>query len=260
PASREDALRPLRARNRPEPELGSTARGRRRPRPDDRVRRRRRNRRRRRGRPRRPPPPPPPEPPRPDPPAPPARRARRGRPRARRGGGRARARRRRGGRRGRDLARLVELLVLRAPDRDPARAPSGALRSAGEDALTRLRPLGLGRAAAVFGAAVAFPFLVTPDWLVHLGLLTFMYPRLATAWNLFSGFTGYISLGQAAFFGIGAYTLAITFEHVSIGSGYRPFYFLPLIGLAVALTSLPVAWVALRTRAMTFAIVTLMFL
>jgi branched-chain amino acid transport system permease protein len=126
--------------------------------------------------------------------------------------------------------------------------------------LTRLRPLGLGRAAAVFGAAVAFPFLVTPDWLVNIGVFTLMYAGLATAWNLFSGFTGYISLGQAAFFGIGAYALAITFEHVSIGGGYRPFYFLPLIGLGVALASLPVAWVALRTRAMTFAIVTLMFL
>jgi branched-chain amino acid transport system permease protein len=126
--------------------------------------------------------------------------------------------------------------------------------------LTRLRPLGLGRAAAVFGAAIAFPFLVTPDWLVNIGVFTLMYAGLATAWNLFSGFTGYISLGQAAFFGIGAYALAITFEHFSIGSGYRPFYFLPLIGLAVALASLPVAWVALRTRAMTFAIVTLMFL
>jgi branched-chain amino acid transport system permease protein len=126
--------------------------------------------------------------------------------------------------------------------------------------VTRLRPIGLGRAAAVFGAAIAFPFLVTPDWLVNIGVFTLMYAGLATAWNLFSGFTGYISLGQAAFFGIGAYALAITFEHVSIGGGYRPFYFLPLIGLAVALASLPVAWVALRTRAMTFAIVTLMLL
>jgi branched-chain amino acid transport system permease protein len=87
-----------------------------------------------------------------------------------------------------------------------------------------------------------------------------MYAGLATAWNLFSGYTGYITLGQAAFFGIGAYALAITFNHVSIGGGYRPFYALPVIGLAVALASLPVAWIALRTRAMTFAIVTLMLL
>jgi branched-chain amino acid transport system permease protein len=87
-----------------------------------------------------------------------------------------------------------------------------------------------------------------------------MYAALATSWNLFSGYTGYISLGQVAFFGLGAYTLGILFQHISIGSGYRPFYVLPLIGLGVAIVSIPVAWVALRTRAMTFAIVTLMIL
>ena len=126
--------------------------------------------------------------------------------------------------------------------------------------MSRIRPIGVARAAVVFGAGVAFPFLVTPDWLVNIGVFTLMYAGLATAWNLFSGYTGYISLGQAAFFGIGAYTLAITFNHVSIGGGYRPFYVLPLIGIAVGLASVPVAWVALRTRAMTFAIVTLMLL
>lgn len=126
--------------------------------------------------------------------------------------------------------------------------------------MRRIRPLGLARAGLVFGIGVAYPLVVTPDWLVNIGVFTLMYAGLATAWNLFSGYTGYISLGQAAFFGIGAYALAITFEHVSIGNGYRPFYVLPLIGLGVGLASLPVAWVALRTRAMTFAIVTLMLL
>jgi branched-chain amino acid transport system permease protein len=120
--------------------------------------------------------------------------------------------------------------------------------------------VGVVRAAAVFGILIAFPFLVTADWIVNIGVFTLMYAGLATAWNLFSGYTGYISLGQAAFFGIGAYALAITFNHISIGNGYRPFYVLPLIGLGVAVASLPVAWVALRTRAMTFAIVTLMLL
>jgi branched-chain amino acid transport system permease protein len=87
-----------------------------------------------------------------------------------------------------------------------------------------------------------------------------MYAALATAWNLFSGYTGYISLGQVAFFGLGAYTLGITFEHVGAGSGWNPFWALPLVGIAVATASLPIAWIALRTRHMTFAIVTLTLL
>ena len=118
----------------------------------------------------------------------------------------------------------------------------------------------LGRGALFAGAATAFPFVVHAAWIVNIGVLTLMYAALATAWNLFSGYTGYISLGQAAFFGLGAYTLAIVFEHVGIGSGYNPFYALPLVGIGVALASLPVAWIALRTRHMTFAIVTLTLL
>ena len=116
------------------------------------------------------------------------------------------------------------------------------------------------RAAVFVGAAVAYPFVFHAAWLVNIGVLTLMYAALASSWNLFSGFTGYITLGQAAFFGIGAYALGITFEHVGIGAGLNPFYALPIVGAAVAFASLPVAWIALRTRAMTFAIVTLTLL
>ena len=76
---------------------------------------------------------------------------------------------------------------------------------------------------------------------MNIGVLTLMYATLATAWNLFSGYTGYISLGQVAFFGLGAYTLGISFEHFGIGSGYNPLFALPLVGAGVALASLPVA-------------------
>jgi branched-chain amino acid transport system permease protein len=119
---------------------------------------------------------------------------------------------------------------------------------------------GLLRAGLFLAAGIAFPFLFPAAWLVNIGVLTLMYATLATSWNLFSGYTGYITLGQVAFFGLGAYTLAITFEHFGIGTGYNPFYALPLVGAGVAFASLPVAWIALRTRAMTFAIVTLTLL
>ena len=119
---------------------------------------------------------------------------------------------------------------------------------------------GLARAGLFAAAAIAFPFVFSPAWLVNIGVLTLMYAALATSWNLFSGYTGYITLGQVAFFGLGAYTLAIVFQHVGIGAGYNPFYALPLVGLGVAFASLPIAWIALRTRAMTFAIVTLTLL
>jgi branched-chain amino acid transport system permease protein len=126
--------------------------------------------------------------------------------------------------------------------------------------VSRSTAAGLARGAAFAGLGIAFPFVFQAAWIVNIGVLTLMYAALATAWNLFSGYTGYITLGQAAFFGLGAYTLGIAFEHFGVGSGYNPFYALPLVGAGVALASVPIAWIALRTRHMTFAIVTLTLL
>jgi branched-chain amino acid transport system permease protein len=137
-----------------------------------------------------------------------------------------------------------------------------------------LRPVGVVRAVVILGAMAAFPFVFSEHWLVNIGIFTLMYCALATAWNLFAGYSGYISLGHVAFFGLGAYTVANLFStsspihgssttqtaFLSIGSGYRPFYILPLVGIAVGLVSLPLGWIALRTRAITFAIVTLTML
>jgi branched-chain amino acid transport system permease protein len=132
-------------------------------------------------------------------------------------------------------------------------------------------PAGIVRAVVILGAMAAFPFVFGQHWLVNIGIFTLMYCVLATAWNLFAGYSGYISLGHVAFFGLGAYATANLFStssplhgsggaYLSIGSGYRPFYFLPLVAIAVAIISVPIGWIALRTRAITFAIVTLTLL
>ena len=126
--------------------------------------------------------------------------------------------------------------------------------------MSRFRPLGLVLAVVVFGALVAFPFLVPANWIVNIAIFTLMYAGLATAWNLLGGYSGYVSLGHVAFFGIGAYAIAIAFQHGGIGNGYVPFLVLPLVGVGAALVSIPIAWVAFRTRGSTFAIVTLTFL
>ena len=120
------------------------------------------------------------------------------------------------------------------------------------------------RAAAAIAAFLALlaglPFVVTAPWVMTIALFTLMYAVLASAWNLVGGYAGYPSLGHAAFFGLGAYTEAIWFEHHGIGSGLAPFAVLPLVGLAVAAAGLPVAWIAMRTRSDVFAIVTITLL
>jgi branched-chain amino acid transport system permease protein len=124
----------------------------------------------------------------------------------------------------------------------------------------RISGAGVGRAAVIFGALVALPFLLTTPWIVNAGIFAVMYAAIATAWNLLGGYSGYLSLGHAAFFGVGAYAIGVLFTHVGIGAGYTPFLVLPLVGIAVAVVSLPIAWVALRVRAATFAIVTITLL
>jgi branched-chain amino acid transport system permease protein len=126
--------------------------------------------------------------------------------------------------------------------------------------VSRVTKAGLVRGALVFGALTAFPFLFSTAWIVNIAIFTLMYAGLATSWNLLGGFSGYLSLGHAAFFGLGAYGIAIMFTHVGIGSGYTPFLVVPAVGIAVAIVSVPIAWVALRVRAATFAIVTLTLL
>ena len=50
---------------------------------------------------------------------------------------------------------------------------------------------------------------VASGYQLALGISLLYFTVLATAWALFSGPTHYISLATVAFFGIGAYTVAV---------------------------------------------------
>lgn len=59
--------------------------------------------------------------------------------------------------------------------------------------------------------ALVMPLLPQNPFYQDLIIMIFFWATLATAWNLLGGFAGQISLGHAAFFGIGAYTSTILF-------------------------------------------------
>lgn len=120
--------------------------------------------------------------------------------------------------------------------------------------------IGPVRAVVFFGVLAALPSLGLAHWVLNMLVFTLMYAVMSSAWNLTGGFAGYPSLGHAAFFGFGAYATAIWFEHHAITSGYEPFLLLPLVGLGGALVGLPIAAIAMRTRADVFAIVTITLL
>jgi branched-chain amino acid transport system permease protein len=64
---------------------------------------------------------------------------------------------------------------------------------------------------------VVFPLLVPSDYYRHIFIMALMWVVIGSAWNLIAGYTGQISFGHAAFFGVGAYTagLCVTKLHIS---------------------------------------------
>ncbi len=57
--------------------------------------------------------------------------------------------------------------------------------------------------------AIALPYLVTNNYLLHLLIIAVIWSILATSLNLVLGYTGLLSLAHGAFFGLGAYCSAL---------------------------------------------------
>ena len=105
--------------------------------------------------------------------------------------------------------------------------------------------------------AIAFPQVFSNPATTTIAVFTLLYATATTAWNIFSGYTGYIALGHAAYFGIGAYAIAIMCQDWHVPAGYSPFLLLPIAGLVAAVFALPMGWIALRTRKHTFVVITI---
>jgi len=113
---------------------------------------------------------------------------------------------------------------------------------------------------AVLALTLVLPAISPDSATTNMAVFTLMYVGLATAWNIMGGYTGYISLGHAGFFGFGAYALGLLLAKLSIAGGYAPFLFVPVAALLTGLMAAGVGWFALRTRAATFVIVTIAFM
>jgi branched-chain amino acid transport system permease protein len=112
------------------------------------------------------------------------------------------------------------------------------------------------RVAAGVLVATAVVLASVPLWgtgyAVSFLFLVFMYWALAASWNLISGFTGYVSFGHAAFFGIGAYATGILLTTRGLNVTW-PLAVLAAGGVA-ALLALVLGYPALRLRGPYFAV------
>ena len=78
-----------------------------------------------------------------------------------------------------------------------------------------------------------------------------MWIALAESWAMFSGLSGYISLGHAVFYGVGAYVTVLVVEVVPLWLA------IPLSGVAAGLLAVCLGWPCLRVRGPYFVILTL---
>ena len=103
----------------------------------------------------------------------------------------------------------------------------------------------------------ALPVLIVDSTILSVAVEVLLLIAAAASWNIFSGYTGYISLGNATYYGIGAYILALGVQDWHISGGFGPFLLLPLAGLVAGVFSIPLGWIALRTRRFTFIVITI---
>lgn len=112
-------------------------------------------------------------------------------------------------------------------------------------------------------APVAFVFATFPALITHdptatsIAVYTVIFMVATTSWNIFSGYSGYLALGHAVFFGSGGYAVALAAHDWHFKGGWDVFGLLPFGGLVAAAVAVPVGLVALRVRRHTFVVVTI---
>jgi branched-chain amino acid transport system permease protein len=108
----------------------------------------------------------------------------------------------------------------------------------------------------LFAFLAVFPLIFPNPAVTSIAVFTMIFLVAAIGWNIFSGYSGYISIGHAAYYGIGQYTVALLVIHAKIPAGWTTFVLLPVAGLAAAIAAVPIGFLLLRVRKHTFIILT----
>lgn len=122
--------------------------------------------------------------------------------------------------------------------------------------LARYAPvLRMGGVSALIVIGLSVPSALGNPYLLSAAVVILNYALCATGWNFMGGFTGYISFGHAAYFGLGAYGTALLINRLDLA----PFLAVALAVLIVSVIAVPVGFAALRLRGASFVIGTIAF-
>jgi branched-chain amino acid transport system permease protein len=111
-------------------------------------------------------------------------------------------------------------------------------------------------AAALWFFPAAVDAFDLPIFYLLFSYFLFFWIAQASSWNMFTGYSGYFSFGQGAFFGAGVYATAT----LAAKQGWPLFAAIPVGGLAAAVLGLGVGFVVFRLRKLRgeiFALLTL---
>src|SRR5580692_1921405 len=100
---------------------------------------------------------------------------------------------------------------------------------------------------------LALPQVVTSSFAVDIFIRILLFSFIGVAWNLMGGYAKQLSLGHAAYFGLGAYTSTI----MQVDFGISPWIGMVAGGVVAAIASLPVGWLCFRLRGPYFTIATI---
>lgn len=119
--------------------------------------------------------------------------------------------------------------------------------------MTRLVPVLLWLLA--LAGLVVLPQLLTVKYYLHLSILALIWVVVAQGQNLIQGLTGYVSIVQAGFMGIGAYSSTL----IGLHAQWPLWATMAMAPLVTALFALATGYPSLRVKGHYFAIVTLAF-
>lgn len=108
-------------------------------------------------------------------------------------------------------------------------------------------------ALATVAVALVAPLIFTNPVVQNFLILAMMAAQLGVAWNILGGYAGQVSLGHAAFFGIGAYTSTM----LSMRFGISPWFGMFAGGLLAMLFAIAIGWPCFRLKGHYFAIATI---
>jgi branched-chain amino acid transport system permease protein len=100
---------------------------------------------------------------------------------------------------------------------------------------------------------IALPLVFKSPFAVDIFIRVLLFAFIGVAWNLMGGYAKQLSLGHAAYFGLGAYTSTI----LLIKYGVSPWVGIFAGGVVAMLASLPIGALCFRLRGPYFAIATI---